>query len=168
VPAGPPIEEVEMLRREITVPVSIERLWHVMTDATEASRWFGAQIRWELVPGGQAWFEDADGARAGHVEHVEPGRELRFRWWSANDGEDDSVVTYRLDPAEGGTRLTVTEEPSRSDEGAVRSRASSSTSRRGRSEARAHHAPAGGAWTTWDGRLAGAWCVAHAPALLVS
>ena len=135
-------EATVVLTREITLPVEPDRLWEALADPSE---WIGAQVEWELVPGGRARFlGDPDGEREGQVDEVEPGRRLSFRWWPEADREDESEVTYELEPAEEGTRLVVTER------------------RVGREAADLPGAPAGGPqasarWTAWDGRLVGLW-----------
>jgi uncharacterized protein YndB with AHSA1/START domain len=144
-----------MIRRQIVMPVSPERLWEALTDPDEMSGWFGAQVEWDLEEGGPARFRGDDGSeRVGVVEAVRPGRHLRFRWWPAAEGGgaggaagagnegDVSEVSYVLEPAEEGTRLTVQER------------------RIGASGAAGAQACAGGqaaSWTPWDGRLLGAW-----------
>ena len=125
-----------MLTREITLPVDPDRLWEALADP---SKWIGAQVDWELVPGGPARFVgDPDGDRAGRVDEVLPGRRLSFRWWPEADREDESEVTYELEPAEEGTRLVVTE-------------------RRVGHEAEEKGPQASAGWTAWDGRLVGLW-----------
>lgn len=125
-----------MLTREITLPVDPDRLWEALADPSE---WIGAQVEWELVPGGRARFTgDPDGERSGQVDEVEPGRRLSFRWWPEADRDDESEVTYELEPAEDGTRLVVTE-------------------RRVQREAPADGPQASARWTAWDDRLVGLW-----------
>jgi len=92
--------------------------------------------------------------RGGVVEAVLPGRHLCFRWWREGEGpESPSQVSYDLEPDEGGTRLTVTEQPVPvdTDDPAQDSAAKA---------AGAPVASAGaGSWTAWDGRLFGCWAV---------
>lgn len=125
-----------MLSREITLPVDPDRLWEALADPSE---WIGARVDWDLVPGGRARFVgDPDGEREGQVDDVQPGRRLCFRWWPQADRQDESEVTYELEPAEDGTRLVVTE-------------------RRVNREAPAEGLEASACWTAWDGRLVGLW-----------
>jgi uncharacterized protein YndB with AHSA1/START domain len=125
-----------VLTREITLPVDPDRLWEALADPSE---WIGARVDWDLVPGGRARFVgDPDGDRAGRVDEVLPGRRLSFHWWPEADREDESEVTYELEPAEEGTRLVVTE-------------------RRVGHEAGAEGPQASACWTPWDGRLVGLW-----------
>ena len=138
----PPVVE-----QEIVLPVSPEELWTDLTDPAMVGCWFGATVEWELVPGGPARFEEGDGTeRRGVVETVRPGRELRFRWWAP--GEPASEVEYRLEPVDGGTRLTVVERGPAGDD-----------------EEPEHDAAAPQASMRWGTRMAGLWLAARQPVL---
>ena len=160
-----------MIRRQVVLPVSPERLWQALTDPDQVAGWFGGEVDWDLREGGVASFRGDDGnERQGRIETVRPGRHLRFVWWpaggsgggqggrvAATESESDEVseVSYLLEPLDDGTRLTIQERQIVAPAGAgpqacaVRDLPSSE---------------AAGAWTTWDGRLLGAWAgLAHAP-----
>jgi uncharacterized protein YndB with AHSA1/START domain len=119
-----------MLTREITFPVGPDRLWEALADPSD---WLGTEVDWELRPGGPAVFRGGDGDRAGRVDEVQPGRRLSFHWWPEAEREDESEVTWDLEPTEDGTRLTITERRT------------------------AAVAQASAAWTPWDTGLAGLW-----------
>jgi uncharacterized protein YndB with AHSA1/START domain len=146
-----------MIRRQIVMPVTPERLWSALTDPDQMVGWFGARVEWHLEPGSPARFHGDDGRdRAGRVEAVRPGRHLRFRWWPNAPGEADTVeevteVSYVLEPVPGGTRLTIQEQQ-------VDNRTTGS--------ARAQAGGSGPGWTEWDGRLATAWAGLTTPAPL--
>jgi uncharacterized protein YndB with AHSA1/START domain len=71
-----------VIRRQVVMPVTPERLWQALTDPEQIAGWFGGRLEWELEEGGRAWFHGDDGTeRVGRVEAVRPGRHLRFRWW---------------------------------------------------------------------------------------
>lgn len=134
-----------MIRRQVVMPVSPERLWEALTEPDRIAAWFGGRVEWELAEGASIRFRGDDGdERAGVIEAVRPGRHLRFRWWPADpgDGEGDgaSEVSYVLQPDGDGTRLTVQERPVEPD------------------QAPRAHARAG--WSTWDSRLFSAWACA--------
>lgn len=136
--------------REVELPAATDDVWDALTAADRVAAWFGADVAWELRPGGRATFVDDDGTRrAGEVDEVVAGRRLRFRWWPADGdgdgpGADASVVTYELEPVPAGTRLVVTEVPV----------APTAWVRSGRA------APSASAW---DVRLVGLWAGCHAP-----
>ncbi len=86
--------------RKVVLPVSRERAWELLTE--EPREWLADDAEIEAEPGGEIRADDREGV----VEAVEPGRRLDFRW---NDGDSGSRVTWVLDDAPGGTRVTVTE-----------------------------------------------------------
>ena len=93
-----------------------EQLWDALTEPESVAAWFGAEVEWDLRPGGEPVSAEEDGSvRRGRVDAVFPGRHLSFRWWPEDEETTPaSRVTYTLDPDEEGTRLTVTEQPVRS------------------------------------------------------
>ena len=139
-----------MLEREVVFPVTADRLWEALTEPESLAGWFGADVEWDLTPGGRARFVGADeGDRRGLVDDVSPGRHLRFRWWPESDEDDVSEVSYQLDPDDAGTRLTVTERRVAPAAPSARARAAVNLS-------------STGAWDAWDDRLAGLWVWAAA------
>ena len=154
-----------MIRRQVVMPVTPERLWAALTDPEQMAGWFGARVEWQLEPGSPARFHGDDGHdRAGRVEVVRPGRHLRFRWWPTPRGgapaasgmaEGDDVaevteVSYVLEPVPGGTRLTVQEQQ---------------VDRPPPAPPGPGQAGGSAGWTEWDGRLVTAWAGLAAPAL---
>jgi uncharacterized protein YndB with AHSA1/START domain len=154
-----------MIRRQVVVPVSPERLWEALTDPDQVAGWFGGRVEWDLQEGGTASFRGDDGnERLGRIESIRPGRHLRFVWWpaaggaggrrgapgAAREAEDDgmSEVSYLLEPLDDGTRLTIQERQIAAPVGAGPQASAA------RAMAAAETASA---WTAWDGRLVGAW-----------
>ena len=126
-----------MIRRHAEMPVDTEQLWEALTDPVQVAGWFGSSVEWDLQPGGDARFKDPAGEdREGRVEEVRPGRYLRFTWWPVSDPSDASEVSYLLEPAGEGSRLTIQER--RVHSGAMEVRDSVG-------------------WSSWDARLLGAW-----------
>ncbi len=133
-----------MVQRELVFPVTADRLWEALTEPDSLAGWFGAQVEWDLTPGGAARFVGAEeGDRHGLVDDVAPGRRLRFRWWPDDDEEAVSEVSYELDPEDEGTRLTVIERPV------------APSAFRGASACAV-------TWDGWDDRLTGLWLSARA------
>jgi uncharacterized protein YndB with AHSA1/START domain len=138
-------EEADVIRRQIVMPVSPERLWEALTDPDQIAAWFGGRVDWELDEGGPVQFRGDDGSeRSGRIQAVRPGRHLRFTWWptggSEGGPEGASEVSYVLQPDGDGTRLTVQERP-----------VEPATTPQARADA---------AWSAWDSRLLGAWACA--------
>jgi uncharacterized protein YndB with AHSA1/START domain len=157
-----------MIRRQVVVPVSPERLWEALTDPDQVAGWFGGRVEWDLQEGGKAVFRGDDGtARLGRVEAVRPGRHLRFRWWPAaspeseppargatgSEGGSESEVTYLLEPLDEGTRLTIQERPVPQPTGRGPQACATGATRSAAAEA----GPSWTSWTPWDRRLVGAW-----------
>lgn len=100
----------EQVERELVLPAAPKDVWRVIT----SPGWLAADVRLELVPGGEASFSCEEWSKQGWVEEAitpsedEPGGRLAF-WWSA-EGEPASRVELTLEP-EGAwsTRLRVVE-----------------------------------------------------------
>jgi uncharacterized protein YndB with AHSA1/START domain len=164
-----------VFRRQIAFPVDVDRLWKLLTDPSSVATWFGSTVEWELAPGGEIRFANGeDGARTGRVESVTPLRQLRFQWWPDDRDTEISEVTYHLESIEDGTQLTITEEPLRSRrlttmDSVVRPTSASRTTNCANASPPHLTSRCGSAgWSPWDTRLAGVWCMAMAPAVLVT
>jgi len=105
--------------REIVLPAPAEEVWAALTSAERLSAWFGARVEPGLRAGGRATFTWPDGTvRDARVEALDPHRMIVLRWLpfertpTGVRPRPATMVRFTLVPAEGGTRLTVTEEPS--------------------------------------------------------
>lgn len=84
--------------------------WWGSADTYRTTKWVG-----ELRVGG-AWRTEgvsADGTAfsvGGEFLEVDPPRKLVQTWHAAWDGGERTVITYLLDPIDGGTRLTLRHE----------------------------------------------------------
>lgn len=100
------------IERRALLPASPEAVWEAITAPDQLPQWFGADVEFELTPGGQATFRGHDGdRRRGVVEEVDPPRRLVFRWWPLGRPLDTSTVTVDLQPAGDAeeTQVVVTE-----------------------------------------------------------
>jgi uncharacterized protein YndB with AHSA1/START domain len=104
------------VEREIFLPASPERVWSSLTEGTELSAWFGAQVEFEARPGGSASFRWPDGrSREATVEEMDPPQKLAFRWAPfERTGSGARVVPatrveFTLEPAWEGTILRLSE-----------------------------------------------------------
>ncbi|HKW38238.1 MAG TPA: SRPBCC domain-containing protein, partial [Burkholderiales bacterium] len=102
---------------EIAAPP--ERVFRALTSGEEIVRWWGSDgayrtTAWQvdLRPGG-AWRADGKGADGttfsvgGRIVEVDPPRKLVQTWKSDWDPGPETTVTFRIDPIDGGTRLTL-------------------------------------------------------------
>jgi uncharacterized protein YndB with AHSA1/START domain len=180
-----------MLERQVVIPASPDQLWDALTDPESVSAWFGAQVDWDVQPGGAARFLDDDGTfRRGVIDAVMPGRHLSFRWW--RDGDPDngaSQVTYQLEPDGDGTRLTVIEQQvadldvdaatadgvagtpttastARADTVGAARASSAGSAPTSAAAPTAGHGIGGGGWTAWDSRIFECWAHTAQPALV--
>jgi uncharacterized protein YndB with AHSA1/START domain len=143
-----------VIRRQLVLPADPQEVWEALTDPSEASRWFGGQIEWDLHDGAPLRFHDDDGsARVGHIDVVRPGRYLRYTWWDHPGDEagphpaDASEVSYLLEAVRDGTRLTIQERsiprPESQTADSLRPEGSDT-------------------WTRWDGVMASVWSTTSA------
>ncbi len=100
--------------KTVTLPVSPDEAFVLITDPERLRRWqtvsavvdlrAGGQYRWTVTPGHVA---------AGTYREVEPGRRIVFGWgWEGNEdlGPDASTVTVTIEPAVGGSLVTLVHE----------------------------------------------------------
>jgi uncharacterized protein YndB with AHSA1/START domain len=143
------------VRREIVLPAAPGEVWEAITSPEVLREWFGAEVAWELTPGGAGRFREEDGsAREARVDSVEPGRHLGFRWWPEGREDEASQVDYELSEDGDGTRLVVTETPTGAPS------VSGLHSRRQSDINACQNAGTTGGWTDWDSRLFGVWAEA--------
>jgi uncharacterized protein (TIGR03086 family) len=100
--------------KTVALPVSPDEAFALITDPERLRRWqavsalvdlrAGGHYRWTITPGHVA---------AGTYRELEPGKRIVFGWgWEGNKdlGPDASTVTITLEPAEGGTLVTLVHE----------------------------------------------------------
>jgi uncharacterized protein YndB with AHSA1/START domain len=100
----------ERVRREVVVPASVQDVW----DAVISDGWLADEVRLDLRPGGEAYFELASGVKTGWVEEVvvpdgADAERARLAFWWACDGEPASRVELTLEERHEATRLRVVE-----------------------------------------------------------
>ena len=96
------------------LPVTPDEAFALLTDPERLRRWqtvsavvdlrAGGSFRWTVTPGHVA---------SGTFREVEPGRRLVFGWgWDGSTDlpSDASTVTVTIEPAEGGSRVTLVHE----------------------------------------------------------
>jgi uncharacterized protein YndB with AHSA1/START domain len=106
---------VDRIEREIFINAPVERVWELITQPEHVQVWFafdGADI--DLRPGGtlvHTWKEH--GSFRGVIERIDRPRVFSYRYSSVPDEDPapghQTLVTFKLDDADDGTRLTVVE-----------------------------------------------------------
>jgi uncharacterized protein YndB with AHSA1/START domain len=104
---------------EISAP--IERVFRAIT-SDEITRWWGSADTYrttsytaDVRPGGR-WRSSGVGADGhefsveGEFGEIDPPRLVVHTWRAPWDGNHETTVTYRLEPVDGGTRLTLRHE----------------------------------------------------------
>jgi uncharacterized protein YndB with AHSA1/START domain len=113
----------DRIEKKILLRAPRARVWRALTDAKEFGTWFRVELDGAFVEGA---------AVRGHITHpgyehltmevlverIEPERLFSYRWHPyaidpAVDysSEPTTLVEFRLEEAEGGTLLTITESP---------------------------------------------------------
>jgi len=120
----------DRIEKTVALQAPLERVWQAISDAREFGSWFGMALDGPFVAGtrvlGTITPTQVDPAVAAtqapfagtpvvlDVEAVEPMRRFAYRW-SPDIGDDGAthgtttLVTFELEPVDGGTRLTITE-----------------------------------------------------------
>ena len=103
----------DRIERSVELSAPPEKVWAALTTAEGLAAWFGNEAGIDLRPGGSAWMKWNEGFSADmRVERVEEPRVFGFTWHIYGLPEDDprrTYVEFTLEPAGGGTRLTVVE-----------------------------------------------------------
>ncbi len=122
----------DRIEKQVFLAAPVDRVWRAIADAREFGAWFGVAFDGPFAPGARlvgrivpttvdpevaASQRPYEGARFEiAVERVEPMRLFAFRWhpFAVDPGVDDAqepmtLVTFALEEAAGGTRLTITE-----------------------------------------------------------
>jgi uncharacterized protein YndB with AHSA1/START domain len=119
----------------VEIAAAPERVFRALT-TDETTQWWGSSdtyrtTEWvaDVRPGGR-WRASGVGADGhtftvdGEFREVDPPRKLVQTWRAAWDGGNETTITYRLDPIEGGTRVTLRHEGFAERSGSCRGHAS--------------------------------------------
>jgi uncharacterized protein YndB with AHSA1/START domain len=110
-----------LILASVDIAAPIERVFRAIS-TDEITKWWGSpelyrttEYTADLRPGGRwrAVGVGADGhsfSVEGEFREVEPPRKIVQTWCPAWDGGHVTTITYRLEPVEGGTRVTVRHE----------------------------------------------------------
>jgi uncharacterized protein YndB with AHSA1/START domain len=125
-------QHTDRIEKKILLRAPHERVWGAISDARQFGTWFGVEFDGEFVAGAGLTGKitptkvDPEVAKSQQpysgkafeieVDRIEPMRLLSFRWhpFAVEPGLDYSkepatLVAFELEPAAGGTMLTITE-----------------------------------------------------------
>ena len=115
------LKELSRIDRAVEIKAPVERVWRALTDAAEIARWFEVTIEGEVAPGRDVWMTSKHPDYVGmrfrvRVTEMTPPKRLVWRWHPGAvdpnvdySREPETTVTFSLEPAGNGTRLTVAE-----------------------------------------------------------
>jgi uncharacterized protein YndB with AHSA1/START domain len=104
--------QTQSIAFEFDLPHSPQKVWRALTDPVLLAQWLLAVVDLKLEPGAGFTFKAQpqpgwDGIVNCRFVEIEPHRKLSYTWVV---GDMDTVVTFTLTPAEGGsggTRLSL-------------------------------------------------------------
>jgi uncharacterized protein YndB with AHSA1/START domain len=114
----PPTDRIE---KQITLDVPPSRVWRALTEVEQFNAWFGVSLGTPFAPGaevsGQITIRGYEHVTMTiWIETMEPDRFFSFRWhpYAIEPGVDYSaepttLVSFTLEEAGAGTRLTIVE-----------------------------------------------------------
>jgi uncharacterized protein YndB with AHSA1/START domain len=115
------VDELSRIDRTVEIKAPPERVWRALTSAAELSAWFEVKIEGEIAPGNEVWMTSVHAGHSGQrfrVRFLEMTPPRRFVWeWHPGavdasvdySSEPRTTVTFTLESAGAGTRLTVAE-----------------------------------------------------------
>lgn len=115
------LTDLSRIDRAIQIQAPPDRVWRALTDARELSAWFQVTIEGSMEPGNEVWMTSVNPEHQGQrfrvwIVEMTPARRVV---WQRHPGEVDpsvdysreprTTVTFTLEPAAGGTRLSISE-----------------------------------------------------------
>jgi len=112
--------ELAKIERSIRIGASRDRVWRALTTPAEFGKWFGADVKGAFEPGARVQMTSLEESCKGLVFFilVEQASPYTFSWrWHPGMPEEAidyskepmTLVEFRLEEADGGTLVTVTE-----------------------------------------------------------
>jgi uncharacterized protein YndB with AHSA1/START domain len=110
----------DRIRKSAIIRAPRNQVWRVLADADEFSEWFGVTLEGSFAPGarlnGKVAYKGAGHPFEMTIGRVEPERLLSWRWHpgvmdpgTERPAEPTTLVSFELDEAPGGTRVTIEE-----------------------------------------------------------
>lgn len=113
--------DTDRIEKQIVLRAPLARVWKALTDAEDFGTWFRVRLKGPFAPGrrvtGQITYPGYEHVTMDvTVEKMEPERLFSFRWHPGAvdpnmdySREPTTLVEFRLETSDGGTRLTVVE-----------------------------------------------------------
>lgn len=117
----PPTTSTDRIEKLVSLDAPRSRVWRALTDVTQFNDWFGVALTGAFKPGGEVsgklTFRNYEHITMTiWIEAMEPERLFSFRWhpYAIEAGVDYSaepttLVSFKLEDAGTGTRLTIVE-----------------------------------------------------------
>ena len=115
-------QTTDRIERKVLLKASRARVWRALSNAEEFGSWFGVRLKDQSFAPGQRTHGQVTHPGYEHlvfevwIERVEPERLLSWRWHPAPLEKDadyasqpTTLVTFKLEDAQGGTLLSVVE-----------------------------------------------------------
>ena len=110
----------DRIEKQITLDAPRSRVWRALTEVKQFNAWFGVSMATPFAPGaevsGQISFRGEQLTMTIWIETMEPERFFSFRWhpYAIERGVDyaaepTTLVSFTLEDADAGTRLTIVE-----------------------------------------------------------
>ena len=110
----------DRIEKQVTFDVPRSRVWRALTDVAQFNTWFGVALTAPFTPGaevsGKIRIRNNEHTLTIWIEKMEPEQLFSYRWHpyaiDANvdySAEPSTLVTFTLEDAAGGTRLTIVE-----------------------------------------------------------
>ncbi len=96
------------IEQSYTIKATPAAVWRALTDPKEIEKWSGAWVH--FVPQAGAEYAFWNGDIGGVVMEAAPRKKLVQTWKPENWSRTDSVVTFTLSAAKGGTRVDLLHE----------------------------------------------------------
>ncbi len=103
----PPVESIVL---EIETPASPDQAWRAVTEPVEVAEWFADVTPVDGI-GSPYRIDFGDGSAVeGRIRALDPGHLLAYTWrWTADEGGPTTLVTWEVEPADGGgSRIRLT------------------------------------------------------------
>lgn len=102
------------ISRTVLVAAPPERVWQAVTDPAELAHWYAPGCPWEIpalrVGALVKFYNTPDDIQTATIASLTPQREFALRWHAGPEAPAAEIVTaFRLEPLEGGTRVTIYE-----------------------------------------------------------